>query len=300
MKRLSSLVILLLLLLGSTGTAMAAGSKVAAYMGNLRWGMSETDVLTYLERGIKKKYKGAEARRLLSDVKDSLVEFDGQRSRWNDSVVAGEFTHGNAESMIYFDGGSYQSYYFFIEGRLWKWVKTVDASALGGRDFGKLGRTLKKRFGKGHRSKGKRNEVAGKQKWYEYRDRQTRMRAVDVTSGYGQFALVFSELETTRQLSSLRQNTIKRGGSKRGGKVATNSGSRSRSPASGIGKKRKSLFDNGPKQESQADYERRSKREQAAARAKQRRAHERKKLKKQGKALKGMGNLESDDPLSGI
>lgn len=298
MKRLSTSIILSLLLLTVSGasTAMAAGSKVAAYMGDLRWGMSESDVLRYLERGISKTYKGAEARRMLSDVKDSLVEFDGQHTRWDDSVVAGEFTHGNTESMIYFDGGSYQSYYFFIEGRLWKWVKTIDAQKLGGRNFGKLGKTLGKRFGRGHKSKGERNPEAGKQQWYEYRDRQTRMRAVDATGHYGQYALVFSELETVGQLSTLRVNSKKRSKPSRRARTSV----ASRSPATGIGKRRKSLFDNSPKQESEAEYRQRVKREQAAARAKQRRAHERKQLKKHGKALKGMGSLESDDPLSGI
>lgn len=71
-------------------------------------------------------------------------------------------------------------------------------------------------------------------------------------------------------------------------------------PVSGI-KKRRSIFaDENSQGESEEEYRRRVKKEQAAELAKQRKAHNRKQMKSKGKALDGVKHVDDDDPLSGI
>lgn len=313
MKRCSFWILVVLMAFGGSSSAAAAGSKLAKYMGDLRWGMSESEVIRYLENRLSDKYKPLikkaggrretalreELRRLKREIRSSHVEFDGSRTRWDRSVVAGEFNQDNEESMLVFEGNGYESFYLFHEGRLWKWVKAVDTQKFGGRDLKKVGKKLKKRFGKGHMKTSERNPTAGKQRFLEWRDRNSRLRAVDVTREHGQFSLVFVQTSTDRELASARNKQKRRGG----GSSMARAPERSRSPAMGAGskKKRKSIFGGGGGDESERAYRARVKREKKAALAKQRRMHDRKSERKKGKALDDVSGLEDTaDPMAGL
>ncbi|MDD9943988.1 MAG: hypothetical protein OXU20_23295 [Myxococcales bacterium] len=328
----SSMISVVLLCVG-VGQASAAGSKIAKAMGDLRWGMSEGEVINFVQRQLDKKYKSLiraqkdmrretdlreELREKKFAVRKSLVEFNGGKSNWDVSNVAGEYTHGNSESMLVAKDRDSSTYYFFIEGRLWKWIKTYDSEVFGGKNFKKFQKLVGKKFGRGRVKSGKRNDERGKQRWVEYMDRNSRMRAVDDTDFYGKYALVFEDKGTVRDLATLRANTIKRkkkvnravaglsrdfkesdseGGvvDKITGKDRRNAGKVSRK------KRRKSLFDDDKQAESEAEYEARAKKAEAAERAKQRRAFLRKQRKKNAKALDGVPAAdEDDDPLSGL
>lgn len=328
-----SAVLVLAICLAVPGQAAAGGSKVADAMGDLRWGMNEGEVIRHVQRKLKEKYEPLirkesnlkreeqlreELREKTFAVRKSLVEFQGQKTNWDVSNLAGEFTHGNSESMLFTKDRDSATYYFFIDGHLWKWIKTYDAAVFGGPNFGKFQKVISKKFGKGHVKSGQRNDERKQQRWVEFVDRTSRMRAVDDTEFYGNYALVFEEMDTVRQLASLRTNTVKQGGSKKDSKAlaeitdkSQGAGShasvvdkitgKDRRNAGKLTRKKRSLFADEEKQESQAEYEARRKREEAAAKARQRKAYERKQRKKIGKALEGIPAAdEDDDPLSGL
>lgn len=327
MKRSMSLVAMALCaLLLTVGQAAAAGSKLADAMGNLRWGMSESDVMRVVgyklkedygdrikkARGGRKDSLSEEMNDKLRGLKKSVVRFDGKRSSWDASQIAGEFTHGNGETMVFVKDGKSQTYYFFINGGLWKWIKVFDASTFGGKNFKKFQKMVGKKFGNGMVKSGQRLDGVNKeQTWVEFLDRNSRLRAVDETKFYGSYALVFEQMETVRDLASLRSNTIRRNQPKNSAVARAVGGDRDADESGVVDKitgkdrrnagrlsKRRSLFAEEKEQETQAEYERRVKREQASQRAKQRRAHERKKSKERGKALAGVGG--GDDPLGGL
>ena len=52
----------------------------------------------------------------IQTVKDSQVEFKGQQTGYNVSVVAGEFAHNTTESMLVAPVGRDHDYFFFIGG----------------------------------------------------------------------------------------------------------------------------------------------------------------------------------------
>lgn len=60
----------------------------------------------------------------IQTVKDSQVEFKGQQTGYNVSVVAGEFAHNTTESMLVAPVGRDHDYFFFIGGKFWKLVTT--------------------------------------------------------------------------------------------------------------------------------------------------------------------------------
>ncbi len=57
---------------------------------------------------------------------ETVVEFDGQRTGYNVSIIGGDFAHGTGETMIVVtsEDGKSQDYNFFVKGQLWKVVTT--------------------------------------------------------------------------------------------------------------------------------------------------------------------------------
>lgn len=63
-------------------------------------------------------------------VRDSHIEFKGQKTGYNVSVVASDFAHRTEESMLVAAVGREHDYFFFMQGALWKLV-TTRAAGLG-------------------------------------------------------------------------------------------------------------------------------------------------------------------------
>lgn len=56
--------------------------------------------------------------------RDSFIEFKGQKTGYNVSVVSGDFAHNAGEAMMVAPVGRSNDYFFFIRGALWKLVTT--------------------------------------------------------------------------------------------------------------------------------------------------------------------------------
>lgn len=66
-------------------------------------------------------------------LRDAVVPFDGRRTGYEVSIVAGEFVAGAEESLLVLRVGSLHHYLFFTYGKLWKYarpVKTTETFAL--------------------------------------------------------------------------------------------------------------------------------------------------------------------------
>jgi hypothetical protein len=286
-------------LLGIPTVALAAPSPLAKAMGNLRWGMSETEV--------KSALKGKTDTAALAS---SHVEFDGKRTRYDGSVVGEEYTHGNEESMLTFKDKDAENYLFFIGGELWKWVKVYPSSAF----RGGFTETVKKKFGKGYEKNGEVNSGSGAvYDFVEYLDRNTRLRAVDKSAGAQRYVLMFESLETSRAIAGLRGNTIRRGTPPKKSAVAKRKTeddeevTRAPAPsapgtlASKVAKNKKSIISESENREETADeYQARKQRMQADAREKQKRLHQRNEESKKGKVLDELAEIEDDDPMAGM
>lgn len=320
MKKLS-LFWLVALALALPLPALAAGNPIDTSLGDLRWGMSTSEVTSFLVRKLNddyaermKKASGFQKEQLkreldgtIADLKKSLVSFSGRPTQWDSSVVEGEFTHGNQESMLVYRDGQSQNFYFFFDDKLWKWYKAFDSRAFGGRNFKKFNKAIGGKFGKGGRVKeGVLNESGKSMQWVEFITRNTRLRAVDNTRDHDKYALIFEDMQTVRSLKSLRANTVQK---KRSNDSALASAKRdddsdrgsTMSTAPGVSgiKQRKSIFADESQGETEAEYRARMKREKAEAMARQRAMHNRRADREQGKVLKDIG-VEDDDPLNGL
>ncbi|MBN1652955.1 MAG: hypothetical protein JXA30_04185 [Deltaproteobacteria bacterium] len=326
MKRLlTHFVLALLLVVGFSSGAAAAGSAIAEAMNDLRWGMSEHEVTFYLSHRIKALYevkmkkasameKGRleqEARSRFQDIKNSRVEFDGRRTRWDSGLIAYEFTHNNDESMLVASDDNSTNFYFFINNSLWKWFKTYDRDAFRGKNFNQVSTALEKKFGRGFRKQAESIPGAGMRPVVEWRDRNTRLRAVDQTGEHGRICLVFEDSSIIGQLSSLRANPDKRLAKLRAAPAkkkvdeadsdqAYETVSSKDNGETADTKSRKSVFAHEARSETDEEYEARRQRVLDQRAEAQRKKHEREMAAKRAKALEGLKDLEDNDPLSGL
>jgi hypothetical protein len=201
--------------------AAPASAQIAEAMTDVRWGMSKDQVLTSFIDKVKEKYRPLlaktkdaveedrlrqEARQEVDKLRKGQVEFDGRSTGWDVSFLKGEFTHNNGESMLVVRDQNSQNFYFFMNGKLWKWFKAFDAEVFPAGNFAAFSGAVERKFGKAKQGQGELRAGEGSRQWLEWQDKQTRLRAVDQTGFYGFYCLVFEEKQTLDNLARLRSN----------------------------------------------------------------------------------------------
>ena len=207
------------------GASAPLSDGIATELGEVRWGWSEAQLVSHFEAQIRERY-----RRPLQTARDALQEdalrqrmadeirrlresryaFNGRASGHDSGFLRDEFTHNNGESMLRVRGENTEDFYFFIRGRLWKWYRAFDARVFEGADFAQFREALEGRFGASRLRRGQLHEAADEREWIEWRDRETRLRAIDNTTFYGFYCLVFESRDTLRRLPQLRRNRPRR------------------------------------------------------------------------------------------
>ncbi len=194
-------------------------AEIGKAMGDLKWGTPREQVLERFTTAIKEKYRPqiakatgaieedklrAKLRDELARLKTSLVEFNGKKTGWDVSFLKGEFTHHNNESLFVVNDETSQNYYFFINGKLWKWFKAFNTSTFQGKSFDQFAEAIQGRYGKAQAREGELTAGSGKQRWLEWQDSDSRLRAIDNSQFYGFYSLVFEHKDTLRRLPELR------------------------------------------------------------------------------------------------
>ena len=302
---------------GVANRASAELSKIATSMGDLRWGLSENEVISYARRRLEDVYDAqiqktkdsgkkaqlrADLKRAQAEVAKSKVDFGGSSSRWDRSPIAGEFDYDNNESMLSAKEPDAENYYFFVSGRLWKWVRVMDKSAAGG-DFKKFSSAIEGKFGKGRAKKGEIAKGQGETQYLEYLDRNSRLRAAD-NAKHGAFSLIYEEMATVRELASLRGPATKPGrlagaDDETDAREAAAKAAKEQEQVAKANTKR-SVFGNDRQQETEAEFQARRQKEASDARNRQTRMHERKEDAKKGEVLKQLDGINDSDPLGGL
>ena len=139
---------------------------ISGALKDLKWGESHFKVMKYLEGQIKKRYKmqiqssydGLKADQLRRDMKseieglkDHYVEFNGQKTGYAVTFVKDDFVQNNGETMLKFDEGSRQRYYFFRYDELWKIV--VSYPVISDENFGSFVKRVKSKYGRAKKNK---------------------------------------------------------------------------------------------------------------------------------------------------
>jgi hypothetical protein len=194
-------------------------AELAKSMGDLKWGADRESVVKMFTDKIRDKYKPLLAkandavkedklrgamRDELQKVRGSVTEFNGSKTGWDASFLKPEFAHNNGESLFVVGDENSQNYYFFHNGKLYKWFKAFNSEAFAGKKFDQFAAALQGRFGKAAERIGELNGQ-GKQHWLEWQDGNTRARAVDNNQFYGFYSLVFEEKSTANKLAEIHK-----------------------------------------------------------------------------------------------
>ncbi|HEX4351547.1 MAG TPA: hypothetical protein VHZ95_01510 [Polyangiales bacterium] len=300
----------------ATNRAAAEASPIAISMGDLRWGLAESDVVSIVKRKLADHYNEAikqthdagkqaqlkaAAKRSIGDFANSKVEFEGKSSRWDRSPIAGEFNYGEGQSMLVAKDETATNYYFFVNDHLWKWFKSFDQ----GGDFKKFSSSVEGKFGKGRLKKGELAPGQGQTQFIEYLDRNSRMRAAD-NGKRGGMALIFEEMATVRELAashpSNKPSRLAGSDDDEDSKPAKTASKSSGGDDNQVAKAstKRSVFGNDRQQESEADYQSRKQKTASDARDRQQREHDRKEEAKKGEVLKQLDSVNDSDPLGGL
>lgn len=201
--------------------AAPTSAQIAESMGDLRWGMTKDEVVNVFIGKVKEKYRPLigktrdaveedrlrqAAKRDMEAIRKGYVEFDGRSTGWDVSFLKGEFTHNNDEAMLAVRDENSQNFYFFIDGKLWKWYKAFDAAVFPAGNFQVFSSAVERKFGKPKQAKGEMATGEASREWLEWQDKQTRLRAVDQTGFYGFYCMVFEDKQTVEKLARLRTN----------------------------------------------------------------------------------------------
>jgi hypothetical protein len=314
----------LAIIVGISNRVQAEGSALADAMNDLRWGMNEYEVSLYLQSRLKslyeariKKASSGEKARLegelksrLRDIQRERVEFTGNSTRYDRGLIAYEFTHNNQESMMVVRDEKSTNYYFFINNSLWKWYKAYEQSAFRNKNFKQVSTAFEGKFGRGNRKEVERVPGAGPRPVIEWRDRHTRLRALDESETYGQYCLVFEDLALVGQIAGMRVNrdsrfaaikpAKKKAEPERDTAQVEEAVSTKETAAAKNSKTKKSVFDQEKRDETDAEYEARKQRIVDQQNAANRKKFEKKVAEKRAKVLESLKGLEENDPLSGL
>jgi hypothetical protein len=217
-----------LCVVASAGPAMAQRGRtnetphsdaIAPALGDISWGMTKDELLGHFTKKVKDEYRpklakapGAiEEQRLrhqmteeIRRIRESYVEFTGRTTGWDVSFLRDEFTHRNGESMLVVKDGRAQNFYFFINNRLWKWYRAFNQEVFANASFDEFAAALQARFGKARERRGAVHEGASEKHWLEWQNDNTRLRAIDETTFYGFYCLVFEDKDVLSRLDELR------------------------------------------------------------------------------------------------
>jgi hypothetical protein len=186
-------------------------------LGAFQWGMSKADLIKLLKAQIRAEFEQRikierdimrqdalyqEAQDRARRISENLVSFDGQKTGWDVSPIASEFTHGNREEMLVVTGTRSRDMYFFIQGKLWKWFRELPPD-LGGADSEETLGAISARFGAGKPQRERRDESSGTYPGTTWSDGTTRVTALRRGSDV---CLIFEDLQTLEHLAVLRHH----------------------------------------------------------------------------------------------
>jgi hypothetical protein len=196
-------------------------------LGEVRWGMSKADLLKLLKAQIRVEFEQRikverdimrqdalyqEAQNQYRRISENFVSFEGTKTGWDVSPIGAEFTHGNRETMLVVTRKTSRDFYFFIQGRLWKWYRELQSETPAEEAVA----DLEQRFGRGKSQQDRVNDSKTPYAGRTWTDGATRVTAL---RRGGDACLIFEDAQTVEQLAVLRHHVQPKGSKVRSASV---------------------------------------------------------------------------------
>ena len=144
-------------------SADAAGRAISELAGKFKFGMTPEETMATIEKEINAKFQPRiEAEReafdqdrvrkerqdAITQMRDSYIKFNGQKTGWDVSIVDREFGHRNNESMLVLWEKDLKRFLFFWKEKLYKQYIVYNAEKFKGMDFDTFVGAMEGRYGK--------------------------------------------------------------------------------------------------------------------------------------------------------
>jgi hypothetical protein len=193
--------------------AQPAGPPVSAEISKaltVDWGTGHAKVIEFHTKQIEETYSKrlkkigddailedrtrTEMENEIAKVRDSYIEFRGQRNGWRVSFIGDEFRDNVGQSMVVVRDASSQRFYFFHNDQLDKMFVAFNAEIFPGLTFEQFAERIQEKFGPAQRvmrtnARTQQEELAE----LRWQDNKTLLAAIDQTNFYGIFSLRFTD-----------------------------------------------------------------------------------------------------------
>ena len=200
-----------------TMPAVSAEHKkaLAELLGAFKFGMTKDEVLGVLTKQLDDAYAEkitatndirtqdnlrAEKKKKIADVADTFVEFNGQKTGWDVSIIDDQFARNTNESMLVYwenSGGKNQRrFFFFYDGKLWKMFLALDSKQISEeqRSMDAFSKLMEGRFGAGM------VDATGE----EWATSDIDVKAVDRLRFYDAFCLIVADPKRQKDVEATR------------------------------------------------------------------------------------------------
>ena len=190
-------------------------AAVTQLMGPFKWGATFDETLEVLEQQIADRYADRIAKasddkyqqnKLRKEIKaeaekvrKSRLDFKGQKTGWDVSVIEREYGQQNDESMLIYreydpaTGLDQQRFFFFVDEKLWTMFIAVNMDAFQGKTFDDFRTAMEGRYGKAAAHTVPGTDGVDKVDYIYWRGNGAYLRAIDLMTFYGTFAIAISD-----------------------------------------------------------------------------------------------------------
>lgn len=195
----------------------AAAPPISQALKGLKWGTGHREILKTLSVGIKERYdelvKSARddiavdriRQQQQADIKaleGSYVTFTGQRTGYEVSLVKDDFAHNNSETMLRYEDGPRQRYYFFRYDKLWKMMVVYPSTDADG--FSALTGKVTERYGRPHKTNWETPYGGGRRMVQAiWQDEETQLVVEDKSAFYSRYVMRFMSVAAGKEIEEI-------------------------------------------------------------------------------------------------
>jgi hypothetical protein len=190
---------------------------ISQALKGLKWGTGHKEIIKTISVTIKERYddlvKSArddvavdqirqQQRAELKVLEDSYVTFTGQRTGYEVSLVKDDFAHNNSETMLRYDEGPRQRYYFFRHDKLWKMMVVYPSTDEAG--FQALTDKVAERYGRPHKTNWE-TPYGGARRMVQaiWQDEETQLVVEDKSAFYSRYVMRFMSVAVGLEIEEL-------------------------------------------------------------------------------------------------
>jgi hypothetical protein len=193
---------------------------LASVLTGMEWSASKADVLGYFKERKDGEFKASTQkvrdqvvkeslrRRKLGEyqaIEKSFKRLSGERTGYEVSVITGEFSANNGESLLVVREENAQKYYLFSDGKLWKIIVAYNSEYIQGIGFDAFVEAVIRKYGKPDGTEFDADSGGEGLLRAVWRDEGTELRLENKSDFFNTFTMVYADRVVSERLAKIRE-----------------------------------------------------------------------------------------------